>query len=357
MHFEVTIGIPIFRAYDYINLTMLSALNQTYSSIEFLIIDDCGNDGTIGIVEALQKDHPRGKDIRILRNERNMGVSFCRNRIIDEAMGRFLYFMDSDDIIEPFTIQLLIDAVKGNHSQIAYASYDIVDLVNNSPVQRYQKADLQLAGDGELALYAFSHINVFHVSVCNNLVNLEFLRQTGIRFINTHYWEDMAFTTELVTMVTRAVLLPNITYHYMWRPGSLSHYQNRKHIHKDEIMNNVSVINYLKRKCKMWKNEVYTPYLCKNLELNSFYISYYVIKHSHLIEPKFSNEEKQNILHHPLSLSDILKFEHLKFVNLLFWLLGSMPLFILLPTIKLFGNLKKAIYSFFLRYIWIILKI
>ena len=343
MHYDITIGIPVFKAYDYINSTMQSALNQTYSSIEFLIIDDCGNDGTIGIVEDFQKGHPRGKDIRILRNGKNMGVSFCRNRIIDEAMGQFLYFMDSDDTIEPFTIQLLIDAVNRTHSQIAYASYDIIDLVNNSPAQKYQKADLQLAGDGELALYAFSHINVFHVSVCNNLVNLGFLRQAGLRFINTCYWEDMAFTTELVTKITRAVLLSDITYHYMWRPDSLSHYQEREHLHKDEIMDNISVINYLKGKCKIWKNEVYTPYLCKNLEMNSFYIACHVIRNAHRIDPCFSNQEIQNILQHPLALWDILEFGHLKFMNIILWLLGRMPLFLFLPTIRLVGKMKKAI--------------
>lgn len=343
MHYDITIGIPVFRAYDYISSTMQSALNQTYSSIEFLIIDDCGNDGTIGIVEDFQKDHPRGKDIRILRNGKNMGVSFCRNRIIDEAMGQFLYFMDSDDTIEPFTIQLLIDAVKRTHSQIAYASYEIVDLVNNSPAQKYQKADLQLAGDGELALYAFSHINVFHVSVCNNLVNLEFLRQTGLRFINTCYWEDMAYTTELLTKITRAVLLSNITYHYMWRPDSLSHYQEREHLHKDEIMDNISVINYLKGKCKKWKNKVYTPYLCKNLEMNSFYIACHIIKNAHRIDPCFSNQEMQDILRHPLSLWNILNFGHLKLMNIALWMLGRMPLFLFLPTIRLLGKLKKAI--------------
>lgn len=343
MHYDITIGIPVYRAYDYINSTMQSALNQTYSSIEFLIIDDCGNDGTIGIVEDFQKDHPRGKDIRILRNGKNMGVSFCRNRIIDEAMGQFLYFMDSDDTIEPFTIQLLIDAVRKTHSQIAYASYEIIDLVNNSPVQKFQKADLQLTGDGELALYAFSHINVFQVSVCNNLVNLEFLRQTGLRFINTHYWEDLVYTTELVTKIIRAVLLSDITYHYMWRPSSLSHHQNRKHLHKDEIRNNISVINYLKRNCSLWKKELYTPYLCRNLEMNSFYIACYIIKNAHRIEPVFSNQEIQNILHHPLSLWDILKFGHLKLTNIILWLLGRMPLFLFFPTIRLLGKQKNAI--------------
>ncbi len=343
MQYDVTIGIPVYRAYDYINSTMRSALDQTYSSIEFLIIDDCGNDGTIGIVEGFQKDHPRGKDIRILRNVKNMGVSFCRNRIIDEAMGQFLYFMDSDDTIEPFTIQILIDAVRRTHSQIAYGSYEIFDLVNNSPVEKFQKADLQLTGVGELAMYAFSHINVFHVSVCNNLANLEFLRQTGLRFINTSYWEDMAYTTELLTKITRAVLLSNITYHYMWRPGSLSHYQKREHLQKEEIMDILSVLNYLKGKCKIWKDEVYTPYLCKNLEMNSFYVACHIIKHTHNIVPRFSNHEIQTILHHPLSFLDIIKFRHMMFPNIIMWLLERMPLFLFIPIFKFIGKLKKAV--------------
>lgn len=343
MQYDVTIGIPVYRAYDYIISTMQSALDQTYSYIEYLIIDDCGNDGTIGIVESFQKDHPRGKDIRILRNRENMGVSSCRNRIVDEARGQYLYFMDSDDTIEPYTIQLLIDAVSKTHSQVAYASYDIIDLVNNTPVQKFQKADLQLTGDGKLALYAYSHINVFHVSVCNNLINLEFLRKTGIRFINAHYWEDMAFSTELITKITSAVLLSKITYHYMWRPDSLSHYQIREHLQKEEIMDNISVINYLKEKCKIWKKEVYIPYLCKNLEMNSFYVACHIIKHIHNIVPRFSNQEIQAILHHPLSFVDIIKFRHLMFPNLLLWLLERMPLFLFLPILKFLGKLKKAI--------------
>lgn len=343
MKTEVTIGIPVFKSVDYIENSLLSALSQTFHDIEYLIIDDCGNDGSVEIISNLQLIHPRGSAIRVLHNDKNRGVSYCRNRIINEAQGRYLYFMDSDDTIEPVTIQLLVDAIRSTHSQIAYASYDIIDLVNNSSVQMFQKEDLQLIGEGELALYAFSHINVFHVSACNNLIDLEFLRQTGIRFINAHYWEDMAYTTELVTMITRAVLLSNITYHYMWRPGSLSHYQNRKHLHKDEIMDNISVINYLKGKCEIWKNEVYTPYLCKNLEMNSFYIACHVIKNTHRIEPRFSNQEIQNILHHPLPLWDILEFGHLKLMNIILWLLGRMPLFLFLPTIRLLGKLKKAI--------------
>lgn len=50
MNYVVTIGIPVSKAVDYIENTMESALNQTFDSIEYLIVDDCGNDGTIEIV-------------------------------------------------------------------------------------------------------------------------------------------------------------------------------------------------------------------------------------------------------------------------------------------------------------------
>ena len=60
---EVTIGIPVFQAVDYIEATLLSALRQTYGSIEILIVDDRGTDGTIEIVERLQREHPRGGNI------------------------------------------------------------------------------------------------------------------------------------------------------------------------------------------------------------------------------------------------------------------------------------------------------
>ena len=111
MMYDVTIGIPVYNAKDYIVNTMESALSQTYPSIEFLIIDDCGEDGSISEVFRIKKTNPRGMHIRVLRNDSNYGVSYCRNRIIDESQGKYLYFMDSDDIIEHNTIQLLMNAM------------------------------------------------------------------------------------------------------------------------------------------------------------------------------------------------------------------------------------------------------
>jgi glycosyltransferase involved in cell wall biosynthesis len=341
--YEVTIGIPVYQSVDYIRDTMNSALNQSFSDIEFLIVDDCGHDGTMDVISHLQTNLPRGKDIRILVNEKNEGVSYSRNRIIDEARGRFLYFMDSDDTIEPNTIQLLYDAIIQHHVQVAYGSYEITDGIGNSPNEIYQKDALVLRGEDELAMYAFKNNHIFHVSACNHLINLEFLRQSNVRFIDASYWEDMVYTTELVTKIESAVLLPDITYHYLRRQDSLSHYQDRISYEKSEILKNASILKRLKNKCIALRGKSYLPYHCYNLEMNSFYMVCHIIQKNDRIVPNFTYGEMRMILQHPMTLKDILLFQERIVPNLLFRLIGHLPFFLFIPFIRLIGKLKKAI--------------
>ena len=341
--YEVTIGIPVYQSVDYIQDTMNSALNQSFSDIEFLVVDDCGNDGTMDVIYHFQANHPRGKDIRILINEKNKGVSFSRNRIIDEAKGRFLYFMDSDDTIESNTIQLLYDAIIQHHVQVAYGSYEIIDGIGNSPNERYQKDALVLRGEDELAMYAFKNNHIFHVSACNHLINLEFLRQSDVRFIDASYWEDMVYTTELVTKIESAVLLPDITYHYLRHDGSLSHYQKRDTYGKKEIMENVSVLNILKQKCVKMKGKKYLPYICCNVGMVSFYLSCHVIRNTNLIKPMISIKEIHDMMRCPIPIKEILMFKHKKISNLLFALLSIIPISIFKPSIWALSKYKNII--------------
>lgn len=342
-HYEVTIGIPVYKSVEFISETLCSALNQTFPDIEFFVVDDCGNDGSMDVVYLLQKKHPRGKDIRILSNDKNLGIYNCRNLIIDKAKGRYLYFMDSDDLIETNTIQLLYKALTHNRVQIAYGSYDIIDIINHSPTQVYQKESLIMRGDDKLAMYAFKNMNVFHVSVCNFLIDLSFLRQTGLRFIDVNYWEDMAFTTELVTKVTTAVLLSDVIYHYIRRPDSLSHYQNRVQLEKCEIRKNILVIDYLKEKCCFLKGKPYLPYLAYNLEMNSFYVVCHILKLFNRIVPRYTYKELHRIMRHPLQIEDIVKSRHKLIANFVFYVLGMMPICLFVPSIWLIGKFKSAL--------------
>lgn len=342
MKTEVTIGIPVYKSVNYIEQTLLSALSQTFLSIEFLVIDDCGNDGSVDLIRSLQLNHPRGSEIRLIHNDINRGVSYCRNRIIDEAKGTFLYFLDSDDVIEPDAIHVLYQSLVAKNAQISYGSYEIIDNSRNV-IHKYQKPSLFLEGDYKLATFAFKNINIFHVSVCNFLINLSFLKETGIRFIDTSYWEDMAFSTELAIRVKRAVMVPIVTYHYIHHPDSLSHFMKHEKCLRDEIDNNINVLNYLKKKTLTTKECDYVPFLFYNLGLNSFYMVCNILKKKRLINPPICLREIGAILNVPYSLCDILHFKERKMSNVVFWLLNVLPVSFSLLVIKMFITVRKLI--------------
>lgn len=342
MLYEVTIGIPVYKAADYIEKTMESALIQSYPNIEFLIIDDYGGDESIRFIENLQSEHPRGKDIRILYNDRNYGVGLTRNRIIDNAQGRYLYFLDSDDLMEPDTIQKLMDKALEHQAEVVYGSLDRIDIINGTPPQTSVLPNVIFSSQGEMANYAFQHFNGFQISVCNCLMCLDFLRTHQLRFIDTLFWEDFAFTYDMVVEVSRAVLLSEITYHYLRRPGSLSHYQRRDQIEKAEVQRNISTIDYLKKKSRQSIGMDYLPYLCRNLEVTGFYNACFIRRNNHRIVPGFNNHELQRLFRHPYSLGEILKFQKLLVTNVFYWSLGCMPQPMFFLLFRLLGKLKKA---------------
>lgn len=347
MQYEVTIGIPVYRALDYIRETMESALSQTYPFIEFLVLDDYGEDGSMAIVKKLQLEHPRGKDIRIIRHDRNYGVGVARNRILSEARGRFIYFLDSDDIIEADTIERLVLAKDMYHAEVVYGSWERVDKVNHSPSLVFIYPFLEFHAPDTLAMYAFKNYSSFRISVCNCLMDLSFLRNEHLQFLDTIFWEDLAFTYELVTKVKCAVLLPNITYHYLCRPGSLSHYQDRDILCKDEIMKNVDVIETLKKGTKKLLNKQYLPYYSYNLGMNSFYLVRHILKHGKKIYPNINYREMQLMLLFPLDISAILKSRHKRLPNMFLWILGKLPINVSIYVIKLVSVVLMIRHSFF----------
>lgn len=341
MNYEVTIGIPVYKAVDYIEKTMKSALGQTFDSIEYLVVDDCGNDGTIKVVEHIQKEHQRGKDIRILYNKQNLGVGKTRNIILEQARGKYLFFLDSDDVLELDAIEKMVRVAHNYQAEVIYGSWIRVDNVHHSPVQHNYYPDLQFMNPDELAMYAFKNYSSFRISVCNALFSLNLIRLNHLRFIDTIYWEDLAFTYDLVPKVSRAVLLSDITYQYLCRPGSLSQYQDRDQLDMAEITRNISTINYLKGECIQYKDKKYFPYLCYNLGMNSFYIVCYALNHIDRIKPAIKKRDLHGFMYFPAKFADILWFKNKRLPNFALWLISHFPPNILAFSVVGLGKIKK----------------
>lgn len=341
MKYDVTIGVPVYNVEPYIAQSLESALAQTYHSIEFLLVDDGCSDLSIKIVQSFQKNHPRGTDIHVLSNPINLGVSASRNRIIEEAQGEYLYFMDADDIIAENAISLLKHQLQLCQAEVAFGSYEKIEISGLKTI--YQYPDIQLLGDDSLANFAYRKFGGIQASACNYLVKLSVLREHKLHFVDVNYWEDLVFTFDLVTYIHRAVLLHQITYSYLCHENSLSHYQVRKEIAKDEILNNVKAIDVLKANTRHYSDKPYYPERCFIVMMTYFYMVCNTLKRGKNIYPPFSYNEIRSLMSHPATLKEIWTFRHMRFKNLLLYFIGKLPSFFCVETIRCIGKMKKLI--------------
>ena len=92
----VSIIMPSYNTEQYIAETIQSVINQTYQNWELIIVDDCSTDNTDTVVGKIKDSR-----IRYLKNEKNSGAAVSRNKALREANGRWVAFLDSDDLWKP----------------------------------------------------------------------------------------------------------------------------------------------------------------------------------------------------------------------------------------------------------------
>ena len=339
MKYEVTIGIPVYHAERYIRPTLESVLAQTFQHMEILIVDDCGTDGTMDIIREYQQNHPRGNNIHIVRQPHNKGIGEGRNRIIDEAAGRYLYFMDADDTIEPGTIELLYEHAQRYRAEIVYGSYERVELygeeVKHLPTQFEPR---QFLNGDEFASWAYAAYGNLPAMTWNFLIDIEVFRKNALRYQPVNYWEDFTMTMDLPTYITRAVLLPDVTYHYFCRNDSASNFQKRDHIDKQEILKTIGAMAAVKNNSERLKDKPYFPQRMMKVMKTHYFMCQSILHNRKIITPSFSRREIRDIMRSPLTLREILSLKDLRMKNLILYSLGVMPPAITVAFIKMFSR-------------------
>ena len=326
MKYEVTIGIPVYNVERYIRQTMDSVMAQTFESIEILICDDCGTDGSIDIIKEYQDNHPRGKDIRILHQPQNKGIGAGRNLMMGEALGKYFYSMDADDTIEPHTIELLYNTAEKYDAQIVYESFDRIFTTNDEVVKTvpYPYPPHVFTDTDEYAYYVY-HVGIQGMN-WNYLISMDVIRknQLIVTPVRHGYGEDFTFTIDLPTYINRAVLLPDITYHYYIR-GVDKHLQ-RKVLRREDMTMAVDALNTKKNRQELKGKPYYAKRISKLMMLCCSFACEMLDKRSDFDEP-FSNSEIRRVMHHPMSLREILNFAERegRFHNLWYWTIGRVP--------------------------------
>lgn len=341
---DVTIAIPLYRAEKYIKECLNSALAQSYPYIDFLVIDDACDDHSVDIVVRMKAEHPRGKDIRVIRHTQNVGIGETRNHLIAEAKTKYLFFLDADDVIAENAIQLLHDAAEKFLTDLVYGSHEQIDMTTGGhPVLPTIYKSQHFLEQDEYPTYVYRKYEGIQAPIWNALINLEWFRSTGVRFLPINYWEDFALTMDLATYTSRVVLLSDVTYYYYRHSGSLSNAKDLDGFKKELILNNIGAIDFVKRNSDRIKHKSYFPGRMVKVLMTDFYIVCNILKNKDKIQPAFSKQELRDVMKSPLTFRETISLKSRKFENLFLYMLGVLPPSISIWIITILGKHRGLI--------------
>jgi len=119
----VSIIMPSYNTGKYIKESIKSVLNQTYINWELIIVDDSSTDNTDSVVKPYLED----ERIKYLKNEKNSGAAVSRNYALREAKGKWIAFLDSDDLWHPEKLERQIEFMVDNDYKFTYTNYIEID--------------------------------------------------------------------------------------------------------------------------------------------------------------------------------------------------------------------------------------
>ena len=121
----VSIIVPVYNAVKYIETTIDMVSRQTYKDWELILVDDASTDGSADLIEKLVSS--QGKRVRLIRKNVNEGAAAARNTGIDASAGRYIAFLDADDVWMPDKLQKQIAFMEKTGAAFSFHSYEFGD--------------------------------------------------------------------------------------------------------------------------------------------------------------------------------------------------------------------------------------
>lgn len=340
----ISIGIPVYNVEPYIKRCLLSALNQTYHNLEILVIDDCGTDNSMQVVSEIIQTHPNGNKIRIIKHPINKGIGEARNTIINECKGKYVYFIDSDDYVEPNAIELLYIQAETNETDVAIASHRKVSITNGEELPTYQyQSYLCFKGKDSFANYVCSDLR-WHVAIVvwNILFSVEFLRNNKLQFAGRKD-EDALFLSDYYSEVNSAIIMPDITYNYVARPDSIMGYMSRKQIPIREIRERFATDAIMTDRCLRLRGRSFYDVHCARVMKHKFRAACIALRHRNHFTELLPYSEIHKELRHPASFTDVINFKRYRFFHLFFFFISKLPPYISVNSVFLVGKIIRWI--------------
>ena len=214
----VSVIVPVYNAEAYLEQCLESLLGQTYGNTEILLVDDGSTDGSGALCDAYAAKDAR---IKTLHKE-NGGASSARNAGLREATGDYIYFLDSDDHIEPTLLEKLLLSAKENDADLVF--FDAWALDENTgriSETNYNHRERYAPDTGKNLMAKMVANKDFHMGVWQLFYRKAFLDRTQLRFVEGIIYEDFLFTCRAYCLAERVSYVPEFLYTRRYRANSV----------------------------------------------------------------------------------------------------------------------------------------
>ena len=213
----LSVVIPFYRVEAYLGACLERASRLPREECELLLVDDCGDDASLSIAQAFAERHANA---RVLRREKNGGLSAARNTGLDAARGEYVYFLDSDDLPEPDALWRLVCRAKDEALDVAKARFTYLDddTGRRTPGPAIPQTRAMAGG----ALFAAQcRAGCYEPMVWQCVYRRAFLEETGLRMADGLLFEDELFQTSALLSARRAAASEESILLYRRREGSI----------------------------------------------------------------------------------------------------------------------------------------
>ena len=213
----LSVVIPYYHVEKYIGACLERAARLDPAETEVLLVDDCGSDGSAAIAMACCAAH---RNFRIVKREKNGGLSAARNTGLDKAQGEYVYFLDSDDLPEPEALFALAEAARERQLDIAKARFVYFDDETGAetPGPAISKTEVMAGG----ALFAAQcGAGQYEPMVWQCVYRRAFLAENALRMAEGLLFEDELFQAPALLCAKRAAAFESIILRYRQRAGSI----------------------------------------------------------------------------------------------------------------------------------------
>ena len=275
---KISIIVPVYKVEQYLDRCVNSILNQTYTNFEIILVDDGSPDNSPAMCDEWAKKDERIKVV----HKQNGGVSSARNAGLKKATGKYIFFVDSDDEIEPNCLETLLNALFENNAELAYAGSTSIGDKNKT--RMLPKKD-----------FVYDLTNKKHVvKLCTQTNYMSpwklFIKEkiTDMFDESLNYGEDLIFNLNYFKNISKVAVVKKSVYLYYQYENSLSHNKNNDLYKKSTQITDAKYDLFLQI-----SNDEKTARFCAPLQLVSYIqsvIRKFVYSHSKYALKNFFNE-------------------------------------------------------------------